>query len=151
MCAVSWGLWLWDAGGQDGRRQCIMRSIMTIRVQVFSGGGQTFVVLAQAPIPVQPGAGALQHPGPGQHLNACQLGVAADNGQRPVGQLLQPELQLGPPIALVGPESGAAAETAPPSVPAPGEPRPGPGAVRCASPRPGAGPWCRLRFGTCGP
>ena len=71
----------------------------------LGGFRQALVVLAQAPVPSQPGEGALHHPAPGQHLETGCGGRAGHDVQDPVGGLLgQPGAQLGALVAAVGPD-----------------------------------------------
>ena len=91
----------------------------------LGGFRQALVVLAQPPVPSQPGEGALHDPAPGQHLEAGCGGRAGHDRQDPVGGLLgQPGAQLGALVAAVSPDDPQARE----AMPQPGQdpPRPVP-------------------------
>ena len=68
----------------------------------LGGGGEEGVVLAAAPLVAEPAEGPLDHPAPGQELEAAHVvGALADGAQPLVGEL-DPGDEL-PGVAALGP------------------------------------------------
>ena len=71
--------------------------------EVFSGLGEVLIVFAESAVTIEPGECPLDDPALGQHFEAFGRVTAADNFERPAGELFDPLLQF-PAVAAVGPE-----------------------------------------------